>query len=499
MSEGFVPVPIRHVKPWVAVVQPGDSVSRIAHRFTGNASRWVELVGANPQKELSSGNVAGSPYRVFSSLTEGEKLMVPASWPTPSGTVGLGLQQLQSAGARKIQQKQGGTCLSKTCLQLGASCGLIADDGCGQPMDCGACSIGLECINNQCVENLYAQSQGGQIDPYGALVQSILTTLPAVWPGGAVPPPAQIQNVVDVVAAWWPYAFPGAQPQPPTLTTLPIWQQIVASAIEFLKQAAQGSVSPDLIAKIIKAIPWDQIPWDKIPWQQIGQQILDGAMRSQFWQILISSARVAPSGPLIQYGASAEPFDKTVFLKASTWSQPPFSYVNQFGWQNVPWSSAGSDPTTIANTWGNIADPALLQCMAQHPERAQQLVQYNTQCGFDKDLAKLKEYMCDLTKDPAKCSGSATPPVPVVPGFPPGFNWACSPSPKCIADQMQTLGIPGPCAPMPDCIPAWYKTVTGQGLPASEKKSETNLPLVLGLSAAGIALVATVLVAAASD
>ena len=87
MSTGFVPFPVRNVKPFVVVVQEGDSVSKIAHDLTGDASRWTELVGANPQKQLSSGNVAGSPYRVFASLEVNEKLMVPASWPDP-GHVG---------------------------------------------------------------------------------------------------------------------------------------------------------------------------------------------------------------------------------------------------------------------------------------------------------------------------------------------------------------------------------------------------------------------------
>ena len=86
---GWIPSPVRNVKPFVAVVQPGDSVSRIAHRMTGNANRWPELVGANLHKPLSTGSVAGSPYRVFESLEPNEHLMVPASWPDQGpGVVG---------------------------------------------------------------------------------------------------------------------------------------------------------------------------------------------------------------------------------------------------------------------------------------------------------------------------------------------------------------------------------------------------------------------------
>jgi hypothetical protein len=234
------------------------------------------------------------------------------------------------------------------------------------------------------------------------------------------------------------------------------------------------------------------VPWDKIPWQQL-VMLADTASKNQFWQMIFGAASGASQG----MSSSASPASSVNFFDPTIWSKAPFTGVKAFGWTNVPWAGAGEDPSI----WGKIVDAGLLACMTQYPARSAELAKYAT-C-FTGDLAKLKKYMCDPKLDVAKdCAGKAEPPVPIPPGFPTGINWSCSPSPQCLADQFKTLGVPDPCSPMPTCIPEWYKTITGQGLPtpkADEGKSDTNLPLYVGLGAAGIALVAGILVIAAAD
>ncbi|NOU28416.1 MAG: hypothetical protein HOO96_10980, partial [Polyangiaceae bacterium] len=52
--------------------------SNIAQKLTGNAGRWRELVGANPQKPRSKdGN--------FATLSAGERINLPASWGSGGG------------------------------------------------------------------------------------------------------------------------------------------------------------------------------------------------------------------------------------------------------------------------------------------------------------------------------------------------------------------------------------------------------------------------------
>ena len=62
------------------VVESGDSPSKIAQKLTGSATRWKELIKANPQKKVdpATGN--------FTFLKIGESLNLPTAWQKPAAT-----------------------------------------------------------------------------------------------------------------------------------------------------------------------------------------------------------------------------------------------------------------------------------------------------------------------------------------------------------------------------------------------------------------------------
>lgn len=459
MSAGWIPTPVRSVKPFVAVVQPGDSVSRIAHRMTGSPSRWPELVGANLHKPMSPGNVAGSPYRVFSDLQPGEHLMVPASWPNPgSGSVGVIPKQSQYINERNaytaVQQEE--------------------------------------------------PSRGGQIDPFGGLITTIVTGLGTTNTLPTPPAGLGLPDVANVIAAWYPYIPPGiipglsTPPSPAIPGSVEMWIKLIESATAFLSVCGLTPSQIDWLTKI----PWDNnMPWAKIPWQQLIVS-LDPVMRLPFWQLLIGAA--SGTGPIVTKPSLNTPAGqdaKIDFFDPSTWTKEPFASVNQFGWANFLSPSQQIMPDDMPGTWGKIDDMELLGCIAGNPQRAAELADPKYAACFKSDMTKLKLYMCNPKLDATKCAVGVDPKNPPIPIVPPGVNWACQPSPACIAEQLNKLGVQDPCSPMPTCIPEWYKTITGQNVPPppAEDKKDTNLPLYLGLGAAGIALVAGILVIAAAD
>lgn len=86
------------------VVRAGDNPSSIAQKLTGNAGRWRELVGANPQKPRSKdGN--------FATLSAGERINLPASWGSSAGAGGRGGSATPTKDASK---DSGGPLLAAT-------------------------------------------------------------------------------------------------------------------------------------------------------------------------------------------------------------------------------------------------------------------------------------------------------------------------------------------------------------------------------------------------
>ena len=47
-------------------------------------------------------------------------------------------------------------CAPKTCAQLGKECG-IQNDGCGGTVNCGSCAQGFNCVNGQCIEEVFEE------------------------------------------------------------------------------------------------------------------------------------------------------------------------------------------------------------------------------------------------------------------------------------------------------------------------------------------------------
>ncbi len=86
------------------VVLAGDNPSKIAQKLTGNAGRWRELVGANPQKPRSKdGN--------FATLSAGERINLPASW---GGGGGAGARGGSATPTKDASKDSGGPLLAAT-------------------------------------------------------------------------------------------------------------------------------------------------------------------------------------------------------------------------------------------------------------------------------------------------------------------------------------------------------------------------------------------------
>lgn len=86
------------------VVLAGDNPSKIAAKLTGNAGRWRELVGANPQKPRSKdGN--------FATLSTGERINLPASW---GGGGGAGARGGGATPTKDASKDSGGPLLAAT-------------------------------------------------------------------------------------------------------------------------------------------------------------------------------------------------------------------------------------------------------------------------------------------------------------------------------------------------------------------------------------------------
>lgn len=447
---GWIPTPIRNVKPFVAIVQPGDSVSRISERLTGDRSRWPELVGANLHKPLGTGAVGGTPYRAFESIEANEPLMVPSSWPDPDpGLVGAVMKAtpINKANQKNVAQKP---------------------------------NLGQEPVE-----------AGGLGDPLLTAITTILQTLPTVsgTPLPTLPAGFKIEDIATVIRTWWPL-LPGMTPPGGTQPTLaipptqayPAWLALVTSVSSLLTSLGLSSDQIDFLF----AIPWTKIPWDKIPW---GKLIAGGVDPTAFWNLLIGASSGSPPGVLSDKPSMNGPDNSINLFDATTWSKEPYKSALAFG---LPKNNVTDAPTV----WGNIDDMGLLSCIAANPARAAELAKLAS-C-FTGDMTKLKLYMCNPQLDASKCASTKVDPA--IPTVPPGVNWACPNPPQCIADQLKTLGIPDPCDPMPACIPTWYKNITGQNPPAPETKKESNLPLYVGLTVAGVALVAgVVVVIAAAD
>jgi len=63
------------IRQWCYVVKDTDTAGRIAENHTGDRSRYVELLAANPSKKMIF-----SPEINFADMCVGERLYIPKSW-----------------------------------------------------------------------------------------------------------------------------------------------------------------------------------------------------------------------------------------------------------------------------------------------------------------------------------------------------------------------------------------------------------------------------------
>ena len=188
---------------YITTVRSNDTLHSIAHRFTGDANRWNEIVSANPSlPQRIYKSKTGRPMATISSLFVGQNIKLPNHWfegiksGQTSGTIGCGSRctagQINDGTCKDFNLKQfkqnmglsgpssngslgcgGGGCGStaNTSHHGCASCG-GQSNGCGYPFGpdqpgpigngCSSCSFDYLCD--------YPFDNGGSICPmpYGA-------------------------------------------------------------------------------------------------------------------------------------------------------------------------------------------------------------------------------------------------------------------------------------------------------------------------------------------
>jgi nucleoid-associated protein YgaU len=63
------------------VIRSGDSASAIALKFTGDSTRWRELLTSNPTLKADTEDVNGTPTTLVKPFNPGQILILPPSWP----------------------------------------------------------------------------------------------------------------------------------------------------------------------------------------------------------------------------------------------------------------------------------------------------------------------------------------------------------------------------------------------------------------------------------
>ena len=464
-TQGLIPRTERYVKNGLYVVQEGDSVSRIAHNMTGDASRWPELVGANLHRPLAPGAVGETPYRAFASLHKKEALLVPASWPvmSASGLVGdpavdMLTQFTQAANTvlpaawAQIQNPAVAATLPAVLpavQQVLPNIASVIPAISGQfPTTPG--SFPIPGISGA----LPALPTSISWNDVGAVMYYLSPYLPAAW--NALLTGAGSGNPTAISAMNYLASALGQITPQQALALM----QFASSAIAFLRtqQLPAGSVP-----NVLQNIPWNAVPWNQIPWaqlSQIGQSVGVGNLTGLFTGLLGTTPAVpqqrmsTKSLPSIHQSTihqidlsgapSSGPTNGIDVSDPSTWQNPVFQQVAQFGLPNVPWNQI-----PVGN-WANL-DPATLACLQAHPERGTDVLS-NPSC-FASNTALVASYLCGTMTVAQACAANPTPPVNGSCGvgqisLPGG---ACVPNPvgTCGAGQMPT-GTGG-CVPMPTC------------------------------------------------
>lgn len=98
--------------------------------------------GSANASTLTTPSIGGEPSGASGRSTAGDAASGTAG-EAPANAAGAG-------GAAGAEPTPFGACEPRSCFELGLACG-PADDGCGQPLDCGACFWWFqECVENRC-------------------------------------------------------------------------------------------------------------------------------------------------------------------------------------------------------------------------------------------------------------------------------------------------------------------------------------------------------------
>ena len=81
-TPGGVAPPPPVASPSVYVIKSGDSASAIAKKFTGDGTRWKELLVSNPNLKASTENVNGTMTTLVKPFNPGQVLVLPVGWPS---------------------------------------------------------------------------------------------------------------------------------------------------------------------------------------------------------------------------------------------------------------------------------------------------------------------------------------------------------------------------------------------------------------------------------
>lgn len=454
---GVLPRQQRLVKRLAYVVREGDTVTSIASGYTGDPSRWPELVGANLHLPLAPGAVGGTPYRVFKSLHAGQHLMVPASWPNPRvfrvlGAVGAITDDINKAMASQFE--------------IGSN---------------------ITLAQQQAKEEIEPPwSQDPTIDLFGQFAQYINGIAGVLYPGQTqIPAPGAFspQDVIQVAYQWLPYLqqyFPTTTPPvfgqpPPTSNQEPLGQFLVNllnSAFQFL--LANPQLGMQLIP-FLQAMPWDKIPWNLIPWNAL-IALPTQAQRREGLRMILGAG---PSTASVGVGAlpSGDNVDTPNFADPTIWNSSPMKDAISFGFDSLP-------PTDWSDLpWDEIPDAKTLDCIKNNPARLKEVVD-NLAC-FKDDKQKAYDYICGTATIADVCKGTVAP-CPTGQFRNPFAN-----------NQCQTPTVP--CKDGEVFEPLKWTCVPSATPPAEKKEDKSNMPLYVGLGVAGIALVAGIVVLTARD
>ena len=375
MLGSVIPPNVALIKNWVYVVQPNDTLASITKLLAGNANRYYELVGANPQKEKTTAP-RGFRYHFFKELVEGERLNVPGNWRSKEAAFGIG----------------------------------NIYDG-----------TNINDIMNQ-------------VNQYAPLLNNWYNTNAGTY---QLPPlnPNQLTILANVLAGWQPYITPAIQPTDivqyitPMLSNL-LTPEVQAQVLSMIQQAANlvsvtgsNSIPPN----IASTLPWGNIPWGSLnQWIPIfNQSMPNGGFYDYLSMIPPLASYVPPSTqipsipPYVNWGMG---FNKEIFATAGVgvgdaqfWNPADVNAVDPTVLNNIPWDKIGSVnwPAAVAaiQKWG-AGTPADIQATKACWQ----------ECVIDINQATVDDFFHDVNVDPKHgCC-----------------RWKCVIKPECVGSQTLT-------------------------------------------------------------